>query len=184
MFCRQDGEIGSSKLKLTWPFDSEIEHRGNCTFIHTCYITKYPNEFSLITISIKKKNTKIEKRTHAHTHARTHTHTYIHTYIHTHIHTHIRTYEFRIELSTTIYLRVWLILFPVFVDFDECKERDGQFSDCYMNAWCLNTRVSYMCSCKHGFEDWSPDPYSRPGRACNGEWCLTTVQKRLHLKNV
>ncbi|XP_052803056.1 fibrillin-3-like isoform X1 [Mya arenaria] len=51
-------------------------------------------------------------------------------------------------------------------DFDECSERGGEYADCSSIAWCLNTRVSYMCSCRHGYEDWSPDSDHRPGRQC------------------
>jgi hypothetical protein len=57
----------------------------------------------------------------------------------------------------------------VIVDFDECMEQGGRFSDCASIAWCLNTRVSYMCSCKHGYEDWSVDSDKRPGRICERE---------------
>lgn len=53
-----------------------------------------------------------------------------------------------------------------FSDFNECTEQGGRFSDCDPTAWCLNTRVSYMCSCRHGYEDWSPDTDGRPGRMC------------------
>ncbi|XP_053372547.1 low-density lipoprotein receptor-related protein 1B-like isoform X2 [Mercenaria mercenaria] len=59
-------------------------------------------------------------------------------------------------------------------DFDECTEQGGRFSDCSPIAWCLNTRVSYMCSCRHGYEDWSVDSDGRPGRICNLPQDVTT----------
>lgn len=62
----------------------------------------------------------------------------------------------------------------VYRDFDECTEQGGRFSDCSGIAWCLNTRVSYMCSCRHGYEDWSPDSDNRPGRVCELPQDITT----------
>ena len=54
--------------------------------------------------------------------------------------------------------------------FDECAEQNGTFNDCSPLAWCLDTDVSYMCSCKKGYTDISPNFSKRPGRICIGKF--------------
>lgn len=46
---------------------------------------------------------------------------------------------------------------------NECET--GQ-NDCSPDAECKDTQDSYICSCKSGYVDVSPDTVNRPGRRC------------------
>ncbi|VBB34344.1 unnamed protein product, partial [Acanthocheilonema viteae] len=46
---------------------------------------------------------------------------------------------------------------------DECAARTH---DCDKNANCIDTDEGYICTCKEGYIDESPDPSRRPGRVC------------------
>lgn len=43
-------------------------------------------------------------------------------------------------------------------------------ADCDTNAECVNIFDSYVCQCRSGFFDISPDPETKPGKVC--EQCL------------
>lgn len=49
---------------------------------------------------------------------------------------------------------------------DECAQKTD---DCDANANCFNTDEGFLCSCKQGFLDVSPDRVNRPGRVCFAE---------------
>ncbi|GAB1600360.1 hypothetical protein Ahia01_000313800 [Argonauta hians] len=50
-------------------------------------------------------------------------------------------------------------------DVDECLY--PSLHDCPVEAWCINTNGSFMCSCKVEFEDISPKLLENPGKICS-----------------
>ena len=64
-----------------------------------------------------------------------------------------------VSISFFVYLIFcWYLIFTIFLDVDEC----GIHSDnCDMNANCINTNGSFICSCHSG---WYSD-----GVNCNGK---------------
>lgn len=48
---------------------------------------------------------------------------------------------------------------------DECA--DTKLNDCSDNADCVDAREGYICKCKQGFVDVSPNITHYPGRVCN-----------------
>lgn len=46
---------------------------------------------------------------------------------------------------------------------DECATGTH---DCDRNARCIDTDESFICTCREGFNDESPDPSEKPGRVC------------------
>lgn len=54
-------------------------------------------------------------------------------------------------------------LFHLFSAIDECR---FNLHDCDVNANCTDTLESFLCVCKKGYFDDSPDKANRPGRKC------------------
>lgn len=54
--------------------------------------------------------------------------------------------------------KFWIMFYGTIVDIDECETGDNL---CDENAFCYNTRGSYKCDCKPGFEG--------NGYACRGK---------------
>ncbi|VDO59525.1 unnamed protein product [Onchocerca flexuosa] len=52
---------------------------------------------------------------------------------------------------------------------DECA---SGIHDCDRNANCINTDEGYICTCKEGHIDESPDQARKPGRVCRPRTCL------------
>ena len=67
--------------------------------------------------------------------------------------------EFRNCNNITLFIYLFIYLFIIlFADIDECT---ASFPVCDVNANCMNTLGSYLCSCKTGF--------SGDGKTCQGE---------------
>uniref|UniRef100_A0A183D1V9 EGF-like domain-containing protein n=1 Tax=Gongylonema pulchrum TaxID=637853 RepID=A0A183D1V9_9BILA len=59
---------------------------------------------------------------------------------------------------------------------DECT---SGAHDCDKNARCIDTDDGFLCACRNGFLDQSPDPVNKPGRVCVAEKneCLDGTHK-------
>ena len=55
-----------------------------------------------------------------------------------------------------------------FTDINECKRNHS----CHVNATCMNTKGSYVCTCHPG--------YTGNGSDCSGTWCISfeTISKK------
>lgn len=62
---------------------------------------------------------------------------------------------------------------------DECA---AGTHDCDKNANCIDTDDGYICTCKKGFIDESPNQSQKPGRICRQRMCLISSLSNKLLK--